>query len=392
MQKINIAKKFNVNEKEEKSIMNKNYVVAGIISLALLGGGYYYYFAKKPMQPQMPPINVVVDVVSEEVIDTTRKYVGLVEAINMVDVVAKVSGTLNEVNFEEGSLIKKDDELFVIDRKRYQANYNLAKAQLLSAEANLTKATRDFARQKELTVKQIASKATFDSSESAYLQAKAAVSQAQASLDLAEIDLNNTGVKAYIDGVIGKTSATVGNYITASAGTMATVVQLDPIRITFSLTDKEFLKMKANNDRNLNNYQLNITLADGSVISQVLDTAFSSNVTNQETATIAIYVDVKNENGLLSPGAYIDVAILEKNPRTGLVVSEKTLVQNDGQTLLYVVDEGGVVSYRPVEIGETYNGKQVILSGISAGEKVISSGLQNRMLRPGANVNVVKTN
>ncbi len=382
-------KDFNKNKQKGLEIMKNKYLILGIGALLVFGLGGYKFLGKKSMQPQMPPVNVVINTVNEEMIDKTTKYVALVEAINSVDVVAKVSGTLNEVNFIEGGKVKKDDALFIIDKKRYQANYDLAKAQLMSAEANLTKATRDFARQKELTVKQIASKATFDSSESAYLQAKASVAQAQATLDLAKIDLDNTEVKGYIDGVIGKASATVGNYITVSASPMATVVQMNPIRIAFSLTDKEFLSMKADQGKNLNDYKLNITLADGSIISEDLTTAFSSNKINQETATIAIYADINNEKGLLSPGSYVNISIVEKNPKQGMVVSEKALVQNDEVTFLYVVDENNVVSFKPVELGDTFNNKQVILSGVNVGDKIIVSGLQNRMLRPGAAVNIV---
>ena len=173
--------------------MKKSYLFAGTVALLAVIAGCHFYGQKTEMSG-MPAINVTVSEVHEEEINNPKTYVALVEAINSVDVVAKVSGSLDKVNFVEGSFVKKDDPLFIIDKDTYKANYNLAQAQLESAKANLTKTERDYNRQKQLSAKNIASKATYDSAESAYLQAKAAVSQAEAQLQLAKIDLDNTEV------------------------------------------------------------------------------------------------------------------------------------------------------------------------------------------------------
>ena len=207
MQKKEFAEIVKTDVQEGIKVMKKSYLFAGAAALLAVIAGCHFY-GQKTGEMQMPSINVTVAEAKEEVINNPKTYVALVEAINSVDVVAKVSGSLDKVNFVEGSFVKKDDPLFIIDKDTYQANYNLAKAQLESAKANLTKTERDYNRQKQLSAKNIASKATYDTAESAYLQAKAAVSQAQAQLDLAKIDLDNTEVKAYIDGYIGKTNVT----------------------------------------------------------------------------------------------------------------------------------------------------------------------------------------
>ncbi len=370
-------------------IMKKNYLFLGVgILLAAVAGCHFY--GQKNAGGQMPAIAVTSAVAEEVVINNPKNYVALVEAINSVDVVAKVSGSLDKVNFVEGSFVKKDDALFVIDKERYQANYNLAKAQLESAKANLTKTERDYKRQQQLSAKNIASKATFDTAESAYLQAKASVAQAEAQLELAEIDLDNTEVKAYIDGYIGKTKVTVGNYVNASAEPLARVVQVNPIRIAFSLTDKEFLEMKAAGERDLNDFVVNIELANGEIFREKLDKVFANNEINMGTATVAVYADINNDKGLLKPGAYVKIFITSASPKKGIIVPETSVMQNEENSQVYVIGEDNTVVLRTVELGETFDGKQVIDKGLKAGEKVVASGMQNRMMRPGAAVKEIQ--
>lgn len=378
------------NLKLEKGLtLKKNYLFLGaVIVLATVAGCHFY--GQKNANGGMPAISVTSAVAEEVEINNPKSYVALVEAINSVDVVSKVSGSLDKVNFTEGGFVKKDDALFVIDKDRYQANYNLAAAQLESAKANLTKTERDFNRQRELTKKKIASKATFDSAESAYLQARAAVAQAEAQLELAKIDLDNTEVKAYIDGYIGKTKVTVGNYVSASSEPLARVVQVNPIRIAFSLTDKEFLEMKAAGERDLNDFVVNIELASGEIFREKLDKVFANNEINMGTATVAVYADINNDKGLLKPGAYVKMFITSATPKKGIVVPETSIMQNEENSQVYVITAENTAALRNVKLGDTYDGKQVIADGLKAGEKVVVGGLQNRMMRHGAAVNVIQ--
>jgi len=388
-------KKNKVFEKIQKSIMNnttlKNKKILFILAfvLLILGAGCHF-LGNKNMQPMMPMVNATVATVQEEEINNPKNYVAVIEAINSVDVVAKVSGSLDKVNFSEGSFVKKDDILFVIDKERYQANYDLAQAQLQSAEASLTRAERDYERQKQLSSKNIASKATFDAAESAYLQAKAGVAQAKAQLDLARIDLDYTDVKAYIDGEIGKTKVTVGNFVNASGAALARVVQMNPIRVAFSVTDKEFLAFQQQTEKDdINDLIMNIELPNGEVLHKKIEKVFASNETSIGTATVAVYVDVNNDEKKLRPGAYVKVFTTSTKPKKGIVIPEISIIQNEGNSLVFVVDENNVAKIRPVVLGDAYQGKQIILSGLNAGEKVLTGGLTNRMLRDGAQINII---
>lgn len=373
-----------------KKFNNKYFVFLILLCLAACIGKHIYN--TQTSAPMMPPVTATVAEAKEENIENPKTYVALVEAINSVDVVAKVSGSLDKVNFVEGSYVKKDDSLFIIDKEPYQANYNLAKAQLESAEASLTRAERDYNRQKQLSAKNIASQATFDAAESAYLQAKAAVSQAKAQLDLARIDLDNTEVKAYIDGRIGKTQVTVGNFVNASGAALAKVVQVDPIRLAFSVTDKELLEMQQASERDdINDLTVNIELSNGQILHEKINQIFANNEINLGTATIAVYVDVKNEKHYLKPGSYVSINITSDKPKQGIVVPETSILQAGEISFVYVIKEDNIASMRKVVLGKAYNGKQVITSGLESGEKVLTSGLANRMLRDGAPVNIINT-
>lgn len=368
----------------------RKYLYAFAVVVVLLAVAGCHFYGQRNVGGMTPVVNANVAVAQEKNIENQRNYVALVEAINSVDVVAKVSGSLDKVNFKEGSLVKKDDALFVIDKETYQANYDLAKAQLESAEANLTRAERDYERQKKLSSKNIASKATFDAAESSYLQAKANVSQARAQLELAKINLDNTEVKAYINGRIGKTQVTVGNFVNASSSILARVVQIDPIRIAFSVTDKEFLEMQKSTDQDdLGDLTLNILLPNGDVLHEKMNHFFVNNEINLGTATVAVYADVNNEKHYLKPGSYVNIHITSDKPKMKLVVPETAIVSADGSSYVYVLKDDDSVKMRTVKLGDVYDGQQVIVSGLKAGEKVLISGLANRMLRDGVSVNVL---
>lgn len=384
-----IAEIIKTNQKKV-AVVKKSYLFAGAFVLLAVVAGCHFYGQKDEMTG-MPPVSVTAVQAKEEVINNPKTYIALVEAINSVDVVAKVSGSLDKVNFTEGSFVTKDDPLFVIDKQTYQANYDLAKAQLESAKANLTKTERDYNRQKQLSAKNIASKATYDSAESAYLQAKAAVSQAEAQLALAKIDLDNTEVKAYIDGYIGKTKVTVGNYVNASGEALARVVQINPIRIAFSLTDKEYLEMKAAGERDLNDFVVNIELADGGIFKEKLTKVFANNEVTQGTATVSVYADINNDKGLLKPGAYVRMFITSANPRKGIVIPEVAVIQNEETSQVYVISDGNTAVVRNITLGDAFDGKQVVTGGLKAGELVVTSGQQNRMMHSGAAVQIVES-
>lgn len=332
-------------------------------------GGEVYVLAQDAHEKDVAPFN---------------DKISYIEAINEVNVLPQVTGTVEKVLFTEGSLVKEGDVLFEIDPVKYEAAYELAKAKLDSAQANLVKAERDYNRQVKLSNEKFASKATFDTSESAYLQAKAAVEEAHANLDVAKKDLDETKVTAPISGKIGKALVTKGNYVMASSVVLARIVQVDPVRISFSLTDKEVasLQQKDYADKDL---KMRITLATGETISEDVVNKFIDNAVNTNTATITVYADVANKSGRLIPGNYVQSAITDNEPDIKVVIPQTAVNYDKDGAYVYIAkinpetskenDWHGVAEQRRVVLGDAINGtEQVVLNGLNKDEKIIVQG------------------
>lgn len=339
----------------------------------------WYLKAKLTPQSLSPTMsgNNIPHVLVEEVIKTDvspqRKYIASVEAIKSVDLIPQVSGYVDEVLFQEGSVVKEGDLLFIIEQDRYIANVDLSKAALASAQANLVKTERDYKRQKALSSQQYASKSTLDTAESAYLQAKAAVAQAEANLELAKIDLKHTEIKAPITGLIGKAYVTEGNYVSSNTQTLARIIQASPIRVAFSVPDKDNVSFKRLGSSGL---KTRLELPDGSILNDNMESYFVNNEVNKNTATIPIYLEYANKDRILVAGNYVNVILSSAEERPAIIISPTAVMQDANGSYVYVVDSEGNVSEKRVQLDGLFEDKQIVLSGLDEHEKVVVSGLQ----------------
>ena len=361
-------------------VSNRRILKQTAVLLLCVGAGWYLKGKMTPSMGGMAGMNreafVLIQGLEEADISAKQSYIGHVEAIKSVNVIPQVSGYVEKVLFQEGSYVEEGDILFIIEQKKYQATVELRKAELESAKANLVRAERDFKRQAQLSKQNYASKATFDTAESNYLQAKAAVAQAEANLDLAEIDLGYTVIKAPISGYIGKALVTEGNYVSSSAQNLARIVQTNPIRVAFSVSDKEYLTSKLLRQQNgEGSIRSEIILPNGQTIENHFKSRFTDNEINTDTATIAVYAEYKNDEGLLIPGNYVDVKIGPKETQTSLLVPQSAVAQDEHGNYVMIVKDG-IAEERRVTLGETIGTKQVVKSGLTKDDKVIIQGLQ----------------
>lgn len=341
------------------------------------------WFLKSKMSPQIglggfgaQTPYVLVNQVQLEDTSKASKHIAHVESINGVTLQPEVSGTIEEVLFKEGAFVKEGDILFKIDPSTYLATLNLRKAELEQANARLTEAERNYERQIKLSKQNIASKATFDSAESSYLQAKATVEQAKASLELAKINYDYTFVRAPISGFIGKALVTKGNRVAALQQVLAKIVQVDPIRIAFTLTDKEFIAFKnSTKEKNASDIQARITLPDGTVETKEFKSSFIDNEVSTNTATIALYGDFENGNETLIPGTYVQIELINK-PDMKVVISQAALAQDEHGFYAFVVGDDDIAEERRLVLGDVMGDRQVVEKGINAGDKVVIQGVQ----------------
>ena len=362
--------------------LQKRVIIRQVVILGLCVG--FGWFLKAKLTPPMTGAGmmgggtpyVLVQNLETKNIAPKKTYIGHVEAIKSVNLMPQITGYVEKVLFEEGSYVNEGDILFVIEQERYLANVSLREAELASAKANLVRAERDYKRQSSLSKQNYASKATLDTAESTYLQAKAEVAQAQANLDLAKIDLGYTEIKAPISGRIGKALVTEGNYVSSATQTLARIVQTDPIRVAFSVTDKDMLNFRQMYDGKGRQLQTELVLSNGTVLVNHLQSRFTDNEVNTDTATIAVYAEYSNDKGLLIPGNYVDIRIGDKKPQMALLVPQAALAQDEHGNYVMVVTKDNIAEQRRVVLGDIVEDQQVVLDGLNADDKVIVQGLQ----------------
>ncbi len=359
--------------------VQKRKIVLNFVIIALsVATGWYIKAKLTPQAAGMAGMGGgVPHVLVEEVIKTDvspqKKFIATVEAINSVNLIPQVSGYIDKVLFQEGSVVQEGDILFVIEQDRYIANVDLTKAALESAKANLVKTERDYKRQKALSSQNYASKSTLDTAESAYLQAKAAVAQAQANLELAQIDMQHTEIKAPFTGAIGKALVTQGNFVSSNTQTLARIVQKSPIRVAFSVTDKDHNLF---NNLGVSGLKTRLSLPGNQMFEEELNSAFVNNEINPNTATMSVYLEYQNKDHKLVPGNYVDVIISSAEENPAIIINPAAVMQDANGAYVFVVDSEGKVTETRVQLDGMFKSKQIVLAGLEGGEKIIVNGLQ----------------
>ncbi|MCQ2392300.1 MAG: efflux RND transporter periplasmic adaptor subunit [Kiritimatiellae bacterium] len=382
-----------MENKEERGIGAKVGSLIGIVVLvaASVTGGWIACSMwpkgqqKGPMM-QMPPATVAVRAVEKRPYNLPERYVAHAEAIQEVDLLPQVDGYIKEIKFKEGDLVKAGQLLYVLDDERYQAVVNQRKADLAAAEAEARRAERYWERMQKADARGITQKER-DDAEAGAEKTKAAVFQAKANLVVAEYDLKKAQVFAPISGQIGKTTAHLGDYVAPSKGALARIVQVDPIRVSFPLTDRAYVGWRAAQKKGGSEkaHRMRLLLPDGSVYAEKGSWDFDDNQMSRETATIMMRLAFPNPDRLLVPNSYVTLlADYEKPPMVPCVPQQAVIDLPGGNQGVYILKDDMTVEQRPVETKETHAGWTPILSGVNEGEKVIVSGTSK--LRPGTKV------
>ena len=317
---------------------------------------------------------VLTETVYKRPVALGKNFIAKVEAINASDVTPQVSGYIDKVMFKDGSFVKEGDVLFVIDQSRYKAAVSSAEASLEKAKASLKQIESDYKRQLSLYKEKMLSKADLEMAESNLANAQANVKAAQASLDLAKLDLAYTEVRSPISGYIGKALLTKGNYTNAAASKLARVIQMDPIRVVFSISDKE--RLSGMDQLATQAPDIQIALPNGETIEIPSASVFSDNEINADTATMAVYAQTENKARKLVPGNYVNVTVSTDKFRPVILVPQTAVAQDATGQYVMTVDAENTVLQKYVTTGESVENKYVILSGLEDGDRVVPIGHQ----------------
>jgi len=379
-------------EKEDKRSGKKiSWDIKAMIAILLVGAGafgFYLYMSSDTLpdgevqEETVKAPSVILGTVEKAGFAEEQEYVGKVETIQAVDIKPQVAGEIVQVHFTEGSIVKAGQLLFTLEGRQYEATIQLRRAELAKAEANYSRAAKFYERLKKADARSV-SKADVEQAESDVLQCKADIAQAKAALRLAQIDYEHTKIKAPISGRIGEAIFTKGNHVSPQMDILANIVQVDPIRISFALPDREYIKQH----RTKGFAGARIYLPDGSLYPHVAEREFESNRMDSRTGTLTTHFRAKNDEFLLLPGGMVRIVLKPSDIEQRDMIANTAIMTDGGGNFVYVVDDLNVAQQRRVELGGQSENKVAVLSGLEKGERVIVQGVQ--FVRNGMAVNPI---
>jgi len=335
-----------------------------------------------------PPPAVVVEAISERDVNPPNEYVGRVEAIQSVDLVARVEGFLEQVNFEEGGYVKEGDLLYVIEQDLYQAQVNEDQAAVAKARAALTSAQEHLDRVRSATAGAVSAD-QIDIAVSDRDQAKAALEEATATLARSRLDLGYTEIWAPISGRIGLTRITRGNLVGPDTGILSRIVQVDPIRVVYSVSELDLPEiLSASRPYSPVSYKqsriVQLKMPDEEIYDATGRVEFMDNVVDAKTGTIAFRAVFSNPDGYLVPGQYVTVLVSARESKRMPVVPQAAVLEDRQGKYVFVVDSDDRVRERRITTGPNLGTVWAVTSGLTAGETVIVQGIQK--VSPGQTV------
>lgn len=320
--------------------------------------------------------SVVLHTVGAEKLDLEKEFIGKVEPIQIVELRPQITGEIEKVHFKEGAMVQEGDLLFTLNPVEYQATVALRQAELTRAEASAATTSRYHDRLKNIG-KDGVSVSNIDIAAGDAAQGKAQVAQAKAQLRLAQINLDRTRIKAPITGRIGKAGVTRGNYVTPASSVLATIVQVDPIRVSFSMPDREYLDiLELAKTQEAATVKATLRLTDGSVYPYPGERDFEDNVVEEQTGTIALRLRFPNAQSRLLPGSMVRVNIVSSSPTLDIMIPQEAIGSDPQGDYVYVVDAENVAHRRDVVLGADSGAMRQVSSGLREGETVVLRGLQ----------------
>ena len=296
-----------------------------------------------------------------------------------VNVVSRVSGEILKLGFNDGDYVKKGQMLYSIERTPYEAAVKQAEATIAECKARLEYAQSTYDRNQMLYEVNATSKDTMENTKSALDAMNAELAAAEAGLVTAQYNLDHTTITAAIDGLVGVTNFTAGNYITPSSGPLLTIIQMKPIRVRFAMSTNDFLSGYGSLTALKADGQVSLKLADGSEYATGGKIEFLNNEANVKTDAIQVYASFQNADMKLIPGSTVTVTLSKKSAAKMPAVPPSAVMHDAQTSFVYVVGDGNKIERRVVELGDMTKTHQLIKSGLKTGEKVVYQGTHKVM-------------
>ncbi len=368
----------------------RNGLLVATILIAMIGCGNHNDSGSK--QAPLPNVKIA-QPLSQEVTEWDE-YTGRIEAVNSVDVRARVSGYLEKVNFKAGDKVSKGDLLFQIDPKPYTAQLNYAQAELERAKSKHELAKNDLSRAERLFHAKAISEEEYDARSKGLREAAAAIQSAEANAYTARLNLEYTQVRSPIDGRIGRELITVGNVVNGGGGdaTLLTfIVSTDPVYVYVDADERSVLKYRRQAKKggrgSLGDEQTPVELAVADEVGFPHQGHLDYIAPREDaaTGTLSLRGVFANPDELLSPGFFARMRIRQSAPYPAILLPDRAIGTDQAQRFVWVVNQENQVEYRKVELGAHIGQSRVITQGLKSEEWAVIEGIQK--LKPGIKVN-----
>ena len=341
-------------------------------------------FAGWPALAQMPggpPPAVGVVATKQQPITQSSEYIGRIQATNRVNLVARVAAYLEEVLFTDGAEVKKGQLLYRLEQAPFQADVQAREASIAQFKAQLRNAEIVLQRAQALLKTPAGQQATVDTALAAQDALKAQILGAEAQLQQARINLDYTEIRAPIDGKIGRTAITAGNYVNPGSGTLVSIVSQDPMYIVFPVSTRTVIELQQRAGGKTGSLAIRVRLPDGTLYDQPGKLDFIDNTVAGNTDTMVLRGTIPNPRRLLVDGELVQALLQDVNPTEALAVPRSAVLADQQGDYVFVVGKDNKVEKRPVKLGQSTPALAAVLSGLSEGENVVVDGIQR--VRPG---------
>jgi len=337
-----------------------------------------------------------VQVVEPEVRTLTewKEFTGRFEAVEMVELRARVTGYLDKVHFDDGQMVEKGDLLFEIDPRPYEAAVARAEAELSRMDSQLKLADLDTKRGERLLTQSAISQEEVDTRRARFQEANANVASAAAALKTAKLDLQYATITAPVSGRISNRRVDVGNLIGSgdTGEALTTIVSLDPLHFVFDVSETEYLeliRLPEGQEQLVNGRTMptELKLIDEKNWTREGRIDFVDNRLDENTGTLRMRVVVDNADGVLRPGLFARLRLPTSQNAEAMLIPDKAIVTDQAAKVVMTVDAEGKVIPKPVELGTLQDDMRVIRSGLTTSDRIIVEGLLRA--RPGTEVNAV---
>jgi len=352
--------------------------------------------SKEAPPPQRPVPEVTVITIEPKDIPYVTNFVAQTESSRQVNIVARVSGYLDKIAYQEGEVVKEGQLLFQLDPKPFQAQLDAARGELQSQQARFTTAQANLGRVKPLAQQNALSQSDLDKAQGEFDSAKAAVYSAQAKVTEAELNLGYATIRSPVTGLASRSLQRQGAFINsmAESANLTYVAAVDPVWVTFSVSQnlaakwrEAFAKKLVIEPKN-RDYTVEVVLPDGTRYPYTGKINFADPSFSQDTGSFMVRAVLPNPKKELRPGMFVTAYVSGATRSGAIVVPQLAVQQGSNGHLVYVVNQAGAAEVRPVIVGDYYGEKDIVVTGLHAGDRVVVDGVLRVV--PGQPVKIVE--